>query len=72
MERILSKIILHPKIKYSEAIGYPKLLTDFLKNKLLTLKQHRKGSKYGFDIDKDIISSKDSIDFLTYGLNVLL
>lgn len=27
---------------------------------------------YGFDIDKDVIGNKDSIDFLTYGLNVLL
>ncbi len=30
MEKILSKMILHHKIQYSEAIVYPKVLTEFL------------------------------------------
>jgi hypothetical protein len=30
MEKILSKIILHHKIQYSEAIVYPKILVEFL------------------------------------------
>lgn len=71
MEKILSKIILHHKIRYSEAIVYPKIFTDFLEKKLLDVRESKPNSKL-FDIDKDIIANKDSIDFLTYGLNVLL
>ena len=34
MEKFLSKIILHHKIKYSEAIVYPKVFVEFLERKL--------------------------------------
>jgi hypothetical protein len=70
MERVLSKIVLHHKIQFSETIVYPKVLVSFLKGKLRPPKADF--LRYGFDIDKDVIANKDSIDFLTYGLNVLL
>ena len=34
MERFLSQLILHHKIKFSEAIVYPKAFTEFLETKL--------------------------------------
>jgi hypothetical protein len=70
MEKILSKIILHHKLQYSEAIVYPKVFTAFLEGKLEPLR--RDVLKPGFNIDKDTIGNKDSIEFLTYCLNVLL
>lgn len=38
MEQILNKISLHNKIQYSEAIIYPKTLTEFLDHKFRELK----------------------------------
>lgn len=56
MEKILSKIILHHKIQYSETIVYPKVLTQFLEMKLQPPKKNFIG--FGFDIDKDVIANK--------------
>jgi hypothetical protein len=59
MEKILSKIILHHKIQYSETIVYPKVFTSYLEGKLQPPKIDP--SKFGFNIDKDAIGNKDSI-----------
>lgn len=59
MEKFLSNLILHHKIKYSEAIVYPKVFTEFLERKLLP--PYSNVVKNGFNIDKDVISNPNSV-----------
>lgn len=70
MEKVLSKIILHHKITYFETTVYPHAFVQFLEYKLKPPEDM--SSRNGFDIDKDVILNKESIDFFTYELNVLL
>ena len=70
MEKVLCKIILHHKIRYSEAVVYPKVFIDFLDRKLQSVRPEP--LKTSFNIDRDMISNEGSIYFLTYELNVLL
>lgn len=39
MEKVLSKVLLHPNIKFTEAIVYPKPFVEFLENKLKNSKE---------------------------------
>ena len=70
MEKILSKLILSPKVKFIETIAYPKVLTEFLEMKInIPVSDPHKEA---FNIESDMLASTSSINFLTYELNVLM
>jgi hypothetical protein len=66
----MEKIILHPKTKYSETIVYPKVLLELLDEKMM--RPFDKLKEKGFDINRDTIKNKESIQFHKYELDVLL
>lgn len=70
MEELMEKIILHPKTKYSETIVYPKVLLELLEEKMI--RPFGRIQEKGFNINKDVLQNRDSIQFHKYELNVLL
>lgn len=53
MEELMEKLILHPKTKYSETIVYPKVLIQFLEEKMK--KPFEIVYQKAFNIDKDTL-----------------
>ena len=65
MESLLEKLILHPKIKYSETIANPKFIFEIFEKKMIKpLCQNI--PERGFDINRVPFSNKDSIEFHKY------
>jgi hypothetical protein len=71
MEDLLEKLILHPKIKYSETIANPKFIFEIFDKKMIK-PMHQNIPEIGFNINKVPFSNKDSIEFHKYQINVLL
>ena len=60
----MNKLVLHPKMKFSQTIVYPKVLLELLEQKFV--KAYDKKPEKIFDINKMSFENKQGIEFHTY------
>lgn len=70
MEELLNRLIVSPKVKFSEIIAYPRIFVKFLNSKFKEPHEYLNGDK--FDLNLNPLSNNESMNFHMYSMNSIM